>query len=112
MEVEGYVGLEPFTILVMCEERDAYAIGSGIKVGELQFQGLGLPQTVTATPVMFRGVNSSPNIRADTLIVATSFAIPAIDMGTAPTRWIMLDTGTTTAQRQSDRETDESRGTY
>jgi len=61
---------------------------------------------------MFRGVNSSPNIKADTLMVATSFAIPAIDMGTAPTRWIILDTDTTIIQRQSDGDTDESRGTH
>ena len=48
------------------------------------------PQTVTATPVMFKGVSSSPKSKADALIVATSFAIPAIDIGTAPTRWIIL----------------------
>jgi hypothetical protein len=48
------------------------------------------PQTVTATPVMLRGVSLSPKSRADVLIVATSFAIPAIDIGTTPTRCIML----------------------
>ena len=48
------------------------------------------PQTVTATPVMLRGVSSSPKSKADVLIVATSFAIPAIDIGTTPTRCIML----------------------
>ena len=40
---------------------------------------------------MFKGVNSSPKSKAETLMVATSFAIPAIDMGTAPTRWMILD---------------------
>lgn len=48
------------------------------------------PQTVTATPVMLRGESSSPKIKADVLIVATSFAIPAIDIGTTPTRCIIL----------------------
>lgn len=49
-----------------------------------------LPQIVTATPVMLRGVSSSPNSKADELMVATSFAIPAIDIGTTPTRCIIL----------------------
>jgi hypothetical protein len=90
--VEGNVGFEPFTILVVCEEHDACdRFRASNEEGGVQFQGLGLPQTVTATPVMFRGVNSSPNSKADTLMVATSFAIPAIDMGTAPTRWMILD---------------------
>ena len=62
------------------------------------------PQTVTPTPVMLRGVSSSPNSRADVLIVATSFAIPAIDIGTTPTRCIilqciMLTMGPTNANR-------------
>ncbi len=50
------------------------------------------PQTVIATPVMLRGVSSSPKSKADVLIVATSFAIPAIDIGTTPTRCIILAT--------------------
>ena len=48
------------------------------------------PQTVTATPVMFKGVSSSPKSKADALMVATSFAIPVIDIGTAPMRCIIL----------------------
>jgi len=39
---------------------------------------------------MFKGVSSSPKSKADALIVATSFAIPAIDIGTTPMRWIIL----------------------
>jgi hypothetical protein len=39
---------------------------------------------------MFKGVSSSPKSKADALIVATSFAMPAIDIGTAPTRCMML----------------------
>ena len=91
MWVEGNVGFEPFTVLVVCEESDACDRLRASSEGGLQFQGLGLPQTVTATPVMFKGVNSSPKSKAETLMVATSFAIPAIDMGTAPTRWMILD---------------------
>jgi hypothetical protein len=37
-----------------------------------------------------KGVSWSPNSKADALIVATSFAIPAIDIGTTPTRCIIL----------------------
>jgi hypothetical protein len=49
-----------------------------------------IPQTVMATPVMFNGVNSSPKNHAEIVMVATSFAIPAIDIGTTPARWMML----------------------
>lgn len=43
-----------------------------------------------ATPVIFSGVRTSPKNQAAIVIVETSFAIPAIDMGTTPARWIML----------------------
>ena len=44
------------------------------------------PQVVMTTPVIFKGDNSSPKNQADTVIVVTSFAMPAIDMGTTPVR--------------------------
>lgn len=45
-----------------------------------------LPVTVIATPVIFNGVNSSPKTTAETTMVVTSFAIPAMDIGTIPAR--------------------------
>lgn len=52
--------------------------------------GKNVPQMVIATPVIFSGVSSSPKNHADTEIVDTSFAIPAIDMGTTPARCMIL----------------------
>lgn len=49
-----------------------------------------VPEMAILTPVMFKGVSSSPKTQAETVMVATSFAIPAIDMGTTPMRWMML----------------------
>ena len=46
---------------------------------------------VMTTPVMFKGVSWSPKNHAETLIVATSFAIPAIDIGTTPARCKILE---------------------
>lgn len=51
---------------------------------------LDLPQIVTATPVMFKGVSTSPKNQAEIVIVETSFAMPAIDIGTTPARWMIL----------------------
>lgn len=48
------------------------------------------PEMAILTPVMFKGVSSSPKTQAETVMVATSFAIPAIDMGTTPMRWMIL----------------------
>lgn len=45
---------------------------------------------VIETPVTLSGVSSSPKNHAEALIVVTSFAIPAIDMGTMPARCRML----------------------
>ena len=45
---------------------------------------------VMPTPVMFNGVNSSPNITAAAPIVVASFATPAIDIGMTPARLMML----------------------
>lgn len=39
---------------------------------------------------MLSGVRLSPKIAAEMLIVVTSFAMPAIDMGTTPARWMIL----------------------
>ena len=39
---------------------------------------------------MFRGVSSSPKNHAEIVMVETSLAIPAIDMGTTPARWMIL----------------------
>lgn len=49
------------------------------------------PQIVMPTPVMLRGVSSSPKTAAEIEIVVTSFAMPAIDIGTMPARRRMLD---------------------
>lgn len=49
-----------------------------------------VPQAVIATPVTLSGVSSSPKSHAETVIVVTSLAIPAIDMGTTPARCMML----------------------
>lgn len=48
------------------------------------------PEVAILTPVIFSGVSSSPKTQAEMVMVATSFAIPAIDMGTTPMRWRML----------------------
>lgn len=48
------------------------------------------PAIVIPTPVMFNGVNSSPKTIAETMIVVTSFAMPAMDIGTTPARLMML----------------------
>lgn len=48
------------------------------------------PHAVIATPVMLSGVNSSPKNQAEIVIVVTSLAMPAIDIGTTPARWIIL----------------------
>jgi hypothetical protein len=48
------------------------------------------PTIVMPTPVMFNGVNSSPKTIEETMIVVTSFAIPAMDIGTTPARLMML----------------------
>lgn len=48
------------------------------------------PARVMPTPVMFNGVNSSPKTIAETAMVVTSFAMPAIDIGTTPARLMML----------------------
>jgi hypothetical protein len=45
-----------------------------------------VPHIVMATPVMFKGVSSSPKNQAEIVIVVTSFAMPAIDIGTTPAR--------------------------
>lgn len=45
---------------------------------------------VIATPTIFRGVKISPKNQAEMDIVVTSLAIPAMDIGTTPTRWMML----------------------
>jgi hypothetical protein len=42
---------------------------------------------------MFKGESWSPKNHADMLIVVTSLAMPAIDIGTTPARRIMLDQG-------------------
>ena len=44
------------------------------------------PHTVSATPVMLSGVSSSPKNHAENEMVATSFAMPAIDIGITPVR--------------------------
>ena len=38
----------------------------------------------------FKGVNRSPKNHDEIKIVVTSLAIPAIDIGTTPTRWMVL----------------------
>jgi len=38
----------------------------------------------------FKGVNRSPKNHDEIKMVVTSLAIPAIDIGTTPTRWMML----------------------
>jgi hypothetical protein len=43
-----------------------------------------------ATPMMLSGVSLSWKTTAEIEIVVTSFAIPAIDIGTTPARWMML----------------------
>jgi hypothetical protein len=48
------------------------------------------PHMVIPTPRMFSGVSSSPNSQAEIEMVVTSFAIPAMDMGTTPARRRML----------------------
>jgi hypothetical protein len=45
-----------------------------------------IPLVVIATPTMLSGVKISPKNHAEIEIVVTSFAIPAIDIGTTPTR--------------------------
>jgi hypothetical protein len=63
------------------------------QIGQRDDDDIGhVPHTVTATPVMLRGVSWSPKNHAETLIVATSLAMPAIDIGTTPARWRMLAT--------------------
>ena len=47
-----------------------------------------------ATPVIFSGVRTSPKNQADMVMVETSFAMPAIDMGTTPARCMILSKGT------------------
>lgn len=49
-----------------------------------------VPQIVIPTPVIFSGVNSSPKNHAETMMVVTSFAIPAMDIGTTPARLMIL----------------------
>ena len=43
-----------------------------------------------ATPVMLSGVSVSPKSHAEREMVATSFAMPDIDIGTTPARLMML----------------------
>jgi hypothetical protein len=43
-----------------------------------------VPQTVIATPVIFKGESSSPKNHAEIVMVETSLAMPAIDIGTIP----------------------------
>lgn len=57
---------------------------------DIACRGRNSPAIVMPTPVMFNGVNSSPKTIAETRIVVTSFAIPAMDMGTTPARLMML----------------------
>jgi len=45
-----------------------------------------IPHTVIPTPVMFSGVRSSLKNQAEIVMVVTSFAMPAMDMGTTPVR--------------------------
>lgn len=61
------------------------------EVGEMGRCGCA-PQMVIATPVMLSGESSSPKTQAEMVIVVTSFAMPAIDMGTTPARRMMLYT--------------------
>jgi len=45
---------------------------------------------VIPTPRIFKGVSSSPNTHAETVIVVTSLKIPAILIGTTPARLMIL----------------------
>ena len=58
---------------------------TGVACGEKN-----LPAMVMPTPVMFNGVNSSPKTIAAAAMVVASFAIPAMDIGMTPARFMML----------------------
>ena len=60
------------------------------------------PQIVTAAPTMFKGVSSSPKNHAEMVMVETSLAMPAMDMGTTPARCMILQhfSGRNTSEMQ------------
>jgi hypothetical protein len=71
---------------VIRKQSDAFA--SSVLICRSDFADA--PDTVMTTPTMLRGVSSSPKNQDDMVIVVTSFAIPAIDVGTIPARLMML----------------------
>lgn len=89
MGVQSDVRLHGLLVLVVCIQCDS--CGSSAQRGSAGDPREGdSPHAVMATPVMFSGVNSSPKNQAAQTIVVTSFAMPAMDIGTTPARWMML----------------------
>lgn len=81
-------GSNRLPVLVVCEEPDACNATCALvsrKFANVRFLRH-IPPTVMARPTKFNGVSSSPNNHAATEMVATSFAIPAMDIGTTPAR--------------------------
>ena len=76
-------------------ERGYVRAGEGMRFGRKQEDAKGevgndVPQIVIPTPVILSGVNSSPKNHAETTMVVTSLAIPAMDIGTTPARLMIL----------------------
>lgn len=82
--IKSNVGVDALAILVICKERNAYRPHGQPMIYQTENQVR--PQTVIATPVIFTGVNSSPKNQAEIVMVETSLAIPAMDIGRTPAR--------------------------
>ncbi len=84
MCVQGELRVYGLAVLVVREEHDTWSCQYLQREGSNNRRHI--PQVVMATPVILRGVNSSPKNQAARVIVDTSLAIPAIDIGITPAR--------------------------
>lgn len=91
MRVQGNSWFDGLVILVMRVQSNTWDVIFFINEWRISIQkAIHWPQTVIDTPTAFSRVIWSPKNQLEAKIVETSFAMPAIDIGTTPALWIML----------------------